>query len=254
MARLTYSQKTQRMLQFMVGIRNRRARRAMAAHGFTEEDFDEGFERMKATAKTQVDAEPAELDPRLVHQLDQWENRWYVVIEAVLRFNFPDVHERVFRNLRQTEGLEVVVSVGTLLDRLDSLGLPADEGGLADGPDALALLDKRGVKAEVLGEARGLLEQIGSLEEDDPQARDEAFDEEAQAAAEAHMWAWYLEWSAIARSAIRDRRLLRSLGFLRTTRRADGTLVDEVVDEEEEEDEVQEDVVVTPPIEPTPAA
>ena len=250
MARLTYTQKTQRVLQFMVGIRNRRARRAMAAHGFTEEDFDDGFDRLKATAKTRMDAEPEEVDPRLVHLLDQWENRWYPVIEAVLRFNFPDVYERVFRNLRQTEGLEVIVTVGTLMDRLDTIGLPADEGGLAEGPDALALLDKRGVKEDVLGEARGLLDQIGSLEEDDPEVRDEALDEEAQAAAEARLWAWYLEWSAIARSAIRDRRLLRSLGFLRATRRADGTLVDEVV----EDDEAEEDVVVTPPVEPTPTA
>ena len=251
MARLTYSQKTQRALQFLVGIRNRRARRAMAAHGFTEEDFDDGFDRLKATAKTRMDAEPDEVDPRLVHLLDQWENRWYPIIEAVLRFNFPDVYERVFRNLRQTEGLEVIVMVGTLMDRLDTIGLPADEGGLAEGPDALALLDKRGVKADVLGEARGLLEQIGSLEEDDPEVRDEALDAEAQAAAEARLWDWYLEWSAIARSAIRDRRLLRTLGFLRTTRRADGTLVEEVV---EDEDEVEEDVVVTPPVDPTRTA
>ena len=32
------------------------------------------------------------------------------------------------------------------------------------------------------------------------------------------MWAWYLEWSQIARVAIKQRSLLKELGFL-TTRR-----------------------------------
>jgi hypothetical protein len=35
------------------------------------------------------------------------------------------------------------------------------------------------------------------------------------------MWSWYLEWSTLARVAISDRRLLRSLGFRRSAR-ADG--------------------------------
>jgi hypothetical protein len=34
------------------------------------------------------------------------------------------------------------------------------------------------------------------------------------AKAVAHLWVWYLEWSAIARVAVKDRRLLRSMGFL----------------------------------------
>jgi hypothetical protein len=40
------------------------------------------------------------------------------------------------------------------------------------------------------------------------------------------LWGWYLEWSAIARVAVRDRRLLRALGFLNTTRL--GADVDEI--------------------------
>ncbi len=38
-------------------------------------------------------------------------------------------------------------------------------------------------------------------------------------AAEDAMWSYYLLWSAIARRAISDRRLLRQLGFLRSQRR-----------------------------------
>ncbi len=32
--------------------------------------------------------------------------------------------------------------------------------------------------------------------------------------AERELWAWYLEWSAIARNAIKQRSLLKKLGFL----------------------------------------
>ncbi|MCZ7679162.1 MAG: hypothetical protein M5U28_10580 [Sandaracinaceae bacterium] len=250
MARLTVGQKGQRSLQFMVGIRNRRVRRALAAHGFREEDFEEGFARLKDIAKSRLDLEPVELDPRLVRELDEWENRWFPIVDATLRHNFPDIHARVFLNLRQTEGVEVVLSVSTLLDRLDEVVAPVREGGMSDGRAALALLQRRGLTEEVVAAARALLAEIGSLEADEDGV-DEELEAKEREEAERRLWSWYLEWSAIARAAIRDRRLLRMLGFLRTTRRADGTVVEEEVEEEEPE----EDVEVEPPApaDPVPA-
>ncbi len=54
---------------------------------------------------------------------------------------------------------------------------------------------------------------------------------EAREAATAEMWSWYLEWSQIARTVIKNRRLLRSLGFLRRTSTGDDRVMveDEVV-------------------------
>jgi hypothetical protein len=43
-----------------------------------------------------------------------------------------------------------------------------------------------------------------------------SIDPEEEAAAIGALWSWYLEWSGIARVAIKDRRVLRMLGFLRT--------------------------------------
>jgi hypothetical protein len=57
------------------------------------------------------------------------------------------------------------------------------------------------------------------------------------------MWAWYLEWSTIARQVITDRKLLRSMGFLRKDGR-DAT-ADEVESDEVETDEVETDEVET---------
>lgn len=61
----------------------------------------------------------------------------------------------------------------------------------------------------MLDHARALLARVPqSPPSDDPIA-----DPEARAAAEAHLWAWCLEWSGIARATIKDRRILNALGF-----------------------------------------
>lgn len=54
----------------------------------------------------------------------------------------------------------------------------------------------------------------------------------AVADAEQKLWAWYLEWSRIARAVITDRRDLRQLGFLQsqTTPRDSATDEDDDVD------------------------
>ena len=61
-------------------------------------------------------------------------------------------------------------------------------------------------------EARGLLTALAKV-----LSRAEAvtFEEQeaALARAEVALWAWYLEWSGIARAIIKDRRVLASLGF-----------------------------------------
>src|SRR5262249_20389158 len=89
------------------------------------------------------------------------------------------------------------------------------EGGDEQDKAARGLLAERGLTPAVVDEARGLLTQIGADEEDS--AAFEPNDEEL-AAADKALWAWYLEWSAVARTVIRDRRTLISLGFLRVSR------------------------------------
>src|SRR5690606_6857744 len=147
---------------------------------------------------------------------------------VVLRTNFPDVHAVVFRNLTQTEGVEVVASVSTLLSRLDLVVQPAPDGGMGErGQAAVRRLVERGVSESVTNSARDLLGRVGTSPEPDllePESPDSA--QEAEEA----LWNWYLEWSGIARIAIRNRRLLRALGFLRTVRRPDGTEEDVIVD------------------------
>jgi hypothetical protein len=221
MAKLKVGQKAHRVLDFLVGLGHRGARRALEGQGFTDADLEGGWRRLKALSHVSP-LEPSDPSADLVSELAAWESRWFPVCEVVLRLNFPAVHAVVFAKLRRAEGPEVVMAVTMLLDRLEAIARPEEEGGLGDeGRRARALLAKRNMTDEVFAQGRKLLARIG--EEPNAPADEEldAQDREARAAAEQHLWRWYLEWSTLARLAISDRRLLRSLGFRRSAR-ADG--------------------------------
>jgi hypothetical protein len=216
MSKLTIGQKAGRSLQFLLGVRNRRIAASLKQHGFGERDLANGWTLLSTltTGRLNVTAPPA-ADPRLVVDLDGWENKWFPITAATLASNYPDVHAHVFRNLAQTSGSEVVITVSTFLERIEGLAKPKEEGGLGrEGRAARELLVKRGLTAAVIAEARDIIEKIGTIEPEEEAARFVPSEEDE--AAERKLWAWYLEWSRIARVAITDRRLLRQLGFLQS--------------------------------------
>ncbi len=221
MAKLRVGQKAHRVLDFLVGVGHRDARRALEGLGFTDADLEEGWKRLRALSYVSA-LGPSETAQDPLIALSAWESRWFVVCEVVLRLNFPAVHALVFHKLRRTEGAEVVMSIATLLDRLELIARPEEDGGMGEeGRRARALLDKRNLNDEVLAQGRRLLARIGEEPAAPFQDEVDAQDRAARAAAEQHLWSWYLEWSTLARLAISDRRLLRSLGFRRSAR-ADG--------------------------------
>jgi len=237
-------------MTFMLGARNWKVLRALSPYGFDDDEIVEGWARFQRFTSLKLDHQPVLVDPTLLAALDRWENHWYPIIEVVLRTRFPRVHEFVFRNLKQSEGPEVIVTVSTVLNRLDQVERPEPEGGFGEeGQAARAMLVKRGLTETVIAEPLAILAQLGKPAEqplvDEPESSAEA------KAAEDHLWAWYLEWSTIARSAIHDRRLLRLLGFLRTVRTADGKEVEVIVEDEVEDEEIEEEQPEPAPT-PTP--
>jgi hypothetical protein len=111
--------------------------------------------------------------------------------------------------LSQTDGPPVILSVSTLLQRLDALCAATDDASMA----AIAKLEQRGVTTAVLDEVRQLIASVATVKQ--PVVASISTEQAAQLAQENEeaMWAYYLEWIAIARSAIKDKRLLRVLGF-----------------------------------------
>lgn len=130
------------------------------------------------------------------------------------------------QDLSQTEGPAVVVSVGTFVDRLKEMS-KTDGGFGKNGKEARKLLAKRGLTANVLEHAEALIEKVQTIERR-PEPPNLEEQRAALTKAEDAMWAWYLEWGAIARSSIKDRGVLRQLGFLSSGR---GRVVEDEVEE-----------------------
>lgn len=215
MGRSTIGQKATRTLQLMLALRNPNIARQLARHGFTEADLEKGMSLLFALTRGRLGEPPKVVgpDPQLVRELDAWENKWLPIVSAVLAANHPEAREAVFLNLSQTSGAEVVVSVGTFLDRLEQLPRSEEEGGLGrDGKAARDLLARRGLTREVAAQARDMIARVPTIAASEEIASDER--SEADIEAERQLWNWYLEWSAIARAVITDRRLLRQMGFL----------------------------------------
>ena len=231
MAKKRISDKAERVLKLLLGLRNRKIASALASRGFGKDDLQEGLSLLRAVTDVSLAAlPPASSDPAIVQAIDRWENEWFPVANATLLRRHPEIHVRVFLNLSQTEGAAVIISVSTFIERIAQL-TRADGGYGQAGKDARKLLARRGLTPKVIDEAKALLEQVTTLEEAPAELPDLEEERTRLAEAEDAMWAWYLEWAEIARVAIKDRALLRRLGFLASTgsRRRSGN-ADEVDD------------------------
>ena len=220
---LTIGQKSDRVLQFLRGVSQPRVANALAVFGFTQADWDEGWQLLRqATGKWLVRERPKRPDPNVVEQLDAWENRWFPITQTTLQHRYPELAEQVFLNLSQTSGLEVAISVSTFVERIRGL---AKRGG--EHKAAREILAQRGLDEREIQRAEGLLEKFGTVRFDDPNTVNLEQELAAREEAEAQLWNWYLEWSTIARNVIHNRNLLRAMGFLRTTSSSEDEELDE---------------------------
>jgi hypothetical protein len=206
--------KATRVIRFLVGLRNPSVATALAGYGFTEQDMAEGWDLVNALGKGKLAVLPAQpRDMEILLKLDAWENHWFPVSSASLERRFPAVFARQFLNLQQAEGPEVAITVRTFVDRYDELSAPDSKYG-PEGAKARELLAARGVTPTVVDEARSLLAQLTKVAVS-PISQASVVEQEAELSrAEDALWAWYLEWSKVARIAIKQRPLLRQLGFL----------------------------------------
>jgi len=228
MSKMGMSQRWMRAGLLFLGLRNLRIREAMQKAGFTQADSDEGRALWEKVADVKLGTAKGPADPNIVQRIDEFENYWFPIAGAALGRKFPDQHARVFLNLVQTDGIEVIASVGQFVKRVAALESSADP----KDQEARQLLVARGLNAGKMAEIKGLLDAVSDVETDElpaigPSDTGEEFTEADEAA-----WAWYLEWSTVARTVIKDRRSLKALGFLKPSKSgADG----EEEDGEEEE-------------------
>lgn len=233
MAKLSLGQKANRVLRFLLGLRNPHIVVQLKPYGFGAAQLQEGWALLNALGKGRLDLDPVEptYDAESLRQLDQWENKWFVIGSATLTRHAPEVQRWFFKNLVQTEGPAVIVSTGTFLERWELLDKSEAQGGPpAGGKAAKKLLAERGLNTETVDQARRLLKVLGAVTGPLPDVEAGAQTAADLEKAEKAMWGWYLEWSQVARTAITRRLYLRQLGFLRGGGRAAG---DEAVDDED---------------------
>lgn len=203
---LRLTDKASALLKLLLALRFPDVRRAATAAGYDAAKSREGWNLLQAASGSRLDLPeptPGPKDDGAVSALDDWENQWYPVIEATLKFNFPAVHATVFLGIVQTSGRELLVTVPKLLERLAQTS-----------PEVKTLLAERKVTEAVLAQAAGLVARIreGSdeapAEPVDPDAAKRALE-----VAETAMWDHYLEWSAILRAQVKRPRYLVLMGL-----------------------------------------
>jgi hypothetical protein len=206
MARLTTTQKAHRVLDLLMGLRHPRAAGILHGYGLDDAELGLGHRLLEglATARHHYVDDGAG-SRELIAAADAWENKWFPIVDVVLATHAPEAHARVLGKIRQTSGAEVLITVGIFVERI-----------LAEPAEVRDRLATRGVTAAVLAEGRAFYDALKTLPPtptEDPEA--------AQAAAERALWAWYLEWSTIARRVVTDLGALRAMGFRSTTGGAD---------------------------------
>ncbi|MEO0323293.1 MAG: hypothetical protein AAF447_10080 [Myxococcota bacterium] len=217
MARLTALQKADRVLRFLLSMKNPRITAPLVIHGFTAPDLDEGWALLRALAEVRLDRVPRDYSlPAALAELDEWENVWFPIARATLERHHPEAASFVFRNLHQTTGRQVILGVGRFIARVRALPAEATLG--REGQAARDRLATRGLTDAHLDATEALVDGLTEFCPPNGSPADESAAEQsvAEHSAEDALWTWYLEWSAIARARITDRRLLRSMGFLRS--------------------------------------
>jgi hypothetical protein len=205
MAKLGPAGKMRRVLEFLLGLRDDRVLSALLARGFSEADRAKGWDLLRALGTTQCVVR-ASTDNTALDSLDAWRREWVPLLHVSLEHGFADVNAKLFHRIDtgSRPSLEVVT---VLLNRLDKLDRETDETIRA----ALAKLHDRGFTAERREQGKRLLRAAQSFkppEGPDPEVRRATIRQ-----AEAALWAYYIEWSSLARTVIKDVRLLELLGF-----------------------------------------
>jgi hypothetical protein len=207
---ISFTDKTTRVLRLLLGLRYKDVSTALRAYGFTDKVQREGWDLLSALGDARGLATRPMAEAKVIEQLDAFENRWFPIVQTTLARHYPAVEAKFFQNLSQVTGPEVAITVQLFMNRYDTLAAEGSSFG-PEGVKAKEILTERGLTPVVIGEVRGLLEALRHSSNDGPsneQAKAEA------AKAEEALWAWYLEWSQVVRTAIKNRWLLHQMGFL----------------------------------------
>jgi hypothetical protein len=144
-------------------------------------------------------------------EVDAWDEPGFRRISAALERLHPEQHGFVFAGLEAARGAGAVLSVTTLLDRLDELESSSSRSATrAADRAAIATLAARGITQELRRHLRELVRVAQTAEPPTFAANVEVSEQEA---ALRELRAWYRDWSETARAVIHRRDYLLMLGL-----------------------------------------
>lgn len=198
--------RAEKLLRFLLALNDDDIARALLAHGLSTEELDEGWSRLRALGRKDLrglaPAPRADRRNDPFAAVEAWSNQWLPILRATLNHRYPTIAKRVLA-ARDDNSAEAFLDGPLTAERTLALSK-----GNADAREARALLARRGLTDEVL---RDGLARYAAVTTNFPPAATQS--KVVRADADERAWAWYQEWSAIARVRITDGRLLRRLGF-----------------------------------------
>jgi hypothetical protein len=212
-SRETLEEAPRRVFAFLCGVAGAPlAHAVLRKHGYTAAQHQRGWELLQQAVGSIVDDTVVDqTSVEALAELDAWDEQGIALIGAHLT-RYPAIRDRVLSGLTAATGVEAMLNVKTLLDRLD--GLEADDEGRA----ALAHLSKRSFDESERGRLRKLVDLAQSL---NTGPDDDLFsDEDRYLEALVALREWHEEWATVARVVIKRRDHLIRLGLAERRLRA----------------------------------
>lgn len=186
--------------------------------GYSTEEQDLGWSLLQQSSGQVPQVEYVSDDSaarKAMQEADDWDEPGLRRVSAPLFRLHPEQHEFVFSGLSAARGAGSLISITTLLDRLDALESSPDRVATREADHAaLATLAKRGIDAEERARLRALVKLAQTAA---PPVVPEAAEQREQALLD--LYAWYKDWSETARAVIHRRDYLVMLGVVQRRRR-----------------------------------
>ena len=214
-SRKTLDETPARVLAFLMGVgKSLPIRAALAQRGYSEKEHQAAWDALQKVAQYAPPGQPITVDIAVrdaVSALDLWDEPNFACIHATLARKHPEQDRFVFKDLVPKQGAEAVLSVATMLDRLDALESgPEREATREADHAALATLALRGYPLEERHRLRGLVTVAKTVTLTAAPLNDE---DRRKSLVELH--AWLSDWSATARMMIQRRDYLMLLGLVK---------------------------------------
>ena len=216
-----------RALTFLRGIANNGVIHAQLAEaGFTTDDYQQGWSLLHAASgynEKPIAAPEKSAAFRAMTVLDAWDEDGFRRVRAALERLHPDQCAFVFSGgLAASTGAGAVLGVRTLLARFVELESGEERKATRKADHAaMKTLEGRGFTKTERARLQALVDTAQTLEE--PAALPDASTPAARKDALVKLYGWYKDWSETARSVIKKRSHLITLGLAkRRTKKEEG--------------------------------